>query len=71
MNMEKGTHGIDEKTFVELSYADQARSLNAQMLYLEKAFNSHLKRAQIDGKDSEESKKKYIVQLEKLIKGLK
>lgn len=69
--MEKGTHGIDEKAFAELSYVDQARSLNAQMLYIEKALNSHFKRAQIDGKNPKESKQKYIIQLGKIINGLK
>jgi hypothetical protein len=32
--MEKGTHGINEVSFEELSYADQAKSLNAQISIL-------------------------------------
>lgn len=69
--MEKGTHGIDEKTFSELSYADQARSLNAQFLSIERALNAHFIRGKMEDKDINETKGKYKMQLERLINGLK
>jgi hypothetical protein len=69
--MKKGTHCIDEKTFSELSYEDQARSLNAQILSIERALKAHIKRAQNEGIDVKETKEKYIIQLERLINGLK
>lgn len=68
--MEKGTHGMNEKSFEELSYADQARSLNAQIKVVEKAIDAHLRKAQIEGKDFKETKSKYILQLENIIQGL-
>lgn len=68
--MEKGTHGIDEKTFAELDYLGQARSLNAQILSIERALNAHFTRAKLEGRDVNESKAKYKVQLERLIEEL-
>ncbi len=69
--MEKGTHGIDEKSFAELSYADQARSLNAQFLSVERALNAHFIRGEKEDKDVKDTKGKYKMQLERLIDGLK
>ena len=69
--MEKGTHGIDEKSFEELSFANQAKTLNAQIGNIERGINAHLRKAQVEGKNSIESKKKYILQLERIIKGLR
>lgn len=69
--MEKGTHGIDEKSFAELSYADQARSLNAQFLSVERALNAHFIRGKKEDKDVKDTKGKYKMQLERLIDGLK
>jgi len=68
--MEKGTHGINEKTFEELSYADQARSLNANILDLERALNAHLRKTLAKEKNVKEVKEKYILQLKRLINGL-
>ncbi len=69
--MEKGTHGIDEKSFAELSYADQARSLNAQFLSVERAINAHFIRGKKEDKVVKDAKGKYKMQLERLIDGLK
>jgi hypothetical protein len=68
--MEKGKHGMNEKSFEELSYADQARSLNAQIKVVKKAINAHLRKAQIEGKNFKETKSKYVLQLDKIIEGL-
>lgn len=68
--MKKGTHGLEEKSFEELSYAGQAKSLNAQILIIEKAIKAHVKRAQVEGKNIVEMKVKYLKQLNKLIKAL-
>ncbi len=68
--MEKGTHGINEEKFSELSYVGQARSLNAQILSVERALKAHLKRGKREGKDISETKGSYAVQLKRLIKGL-
>lgn len=69
--MEKGTHGSRELAFKELSYVDQSRVLNAQILGIEKGLNAHLRRSHSEGRDSSDTKDRYIQQLERLIKGLK
>jgi hypothetical protein len=69
--MEKGTHGIDEKSFEELTYADQAKSLNAQILIIEKALKAHFRKGETEIKDINSSKSKYKEQLLKIIEHLK
>lgn len=68
--MEKGTHGIDEKSFEELTYADQAKSLNAQIQIIEKALKAHFRKGKNESKDIDTSKTKYKTQLLKVINGL-
>ena len=68
--MEKGTHGIDEKSFEELTYADQAKSLNAQMQIIEKALKAHFRKGNAESKDVDSSKAKYKIQLLKVISSL-
>jgi hypothetical protein len=46
--MKKGTHGIDEKSFEELDYAGQARTLNAQIIGIQKGLNAHIWRGAIE-----------------------
>ena len=69
--MTKGFHGVNEETFEELSYANQASSLNAQILIIEKAINAHVRKAISESRDFNDVKDRYILQLERLIKGLK
>lgn len=68
--MEKGTHGIDEKSFEELTYADQAKSLNAQIQIVEKALKAHFRKGVTESKDITSSKSKYKDQLLKVIDSL-
>jgi hypothetical protein len=68
--MEKGTHGKNEVSFEELSYADQAKSLNAQISILGKALNAHVRKGDIMAKNTSDTKKCYIQQLEKIIENL-
>jgi len=69
--MKKGTHGNDELKFSELDYVGQARSINAQILSLERALNAHIVRGMEESKSINKTKEKYMLQLERLIKGLK
>ena len=69
--MEKGTHGIDEKSFEGLSYADQAKTLNMQIQGIEKGLKAHFRKGETEGKDINTSKSKYKAQLLKLIESLK
>ncbi len=68
--MKKGTHGKDEKTFEELSYSDQAKTLNAQIQIIEKGLNAHFRKGNDQNKNIVSSKEKYIKQLMKLINNL-
>ena len=68
--MEKGTHGIDEKSFEELTYADQAKTLNAQIQIIEKGLKAHFRKGENENKDVNSSKSKYKIQLLKLIEHL-
>ncbi|MNG00258.1 hypothetical protein D3C87_1536900 [compost metagenome] len=68
--MEKGTHGIDEKSFEELTYADQAKTLNAQIQIIEKGLKAHFRKGESENKDVYSSKSKYKTQLLKLIEHL-
>lgn len=65
--MEKGTHGLDEKTFKELDYAGQARALNATILQVERAVKAHLKTAIEKKIDTSVLKKAYEDQLLRVI----
>lgn len=68
--MKKGTHGKDENKFEELSYTQQASSLNAEIQYLKKALNAHFRKGREENKDVESSKNSYKEQLSKIIKFL-
>ena len=68
--MEKGTHGIDEKTFEQLTYSDQAKSLNAQIQIIEKALKAHFRKGKSAHKEVNSSKTKYKAQLIKVINNL-
>ena len=68
--MKKGTHGKDENKFEELSYTQQASSLNAEIQYLKKALNAHFRKGRKENKNVESSKNSYKEQLSKIIKFL-
>ena len=68
--MEKGTHGTDEKSFEQLTYADQAKSLNAQIQIIEKALKAHFRKGKAEDKDVNSSTAKYKAQLMKVINSL-
>lgn len=68
--MKKGTHGKDEKKFEELTYSDQAKSLNAKILGLKKALNAHFRKGKEEDKDIDLSKNSYTEQLSKIIEFL-
>lgn len=68
--MKKGTHGRNEDAFEKLSYSQQARSLNAQMLSLKRALNAHFRKGKEENKDIDSSKNSYKEQLSKIIEFL-
>ncbi len=64
--MEKGTHGSEEKTFENLCFADQARSINGQVRTLEKAIKAHLRRADEEERNTIETKNIIIDQVHRM-----
>lgn len=56
--------------FEGLSFFDQGKSLNTQILSLEKALAIHIKLAKTEGKSLYDLKEKYIVLLERVLKTL-
>lgn len=68
--MEKGTHGNDQKTFEALDYAGQSRTLNSQIQVLQKGLKAHIRRGESENRDLTEMKNSYKEQLLKLITNL-
>jgi len=62
-------HKSDTKTFEEETYAEQAKTINAAIIYLGKAIKANIKRAKLEGKKN--PKDKRIKNLEDLIERIK
>jgi hypothetical protein len=56
--------------FESLSFFDQGKTLNTQILSIEKALALHIKLAKSEGKSLYDLKEKYIVLLERVLKTL-
>ena len=67
INTKKGTHGVNGIAFRKLSYADQARSLNAQIQILNKALHVHINSGVSARKNITTMRQKYIKQLSDII----
>ena len=65
--MEKGTHGINENSFEELDFADQARAINGEARSIEKAIIAHLRLAGIEKRDVTQIRQTYVEMLKRLI----
>jgi hypothetical protein len=59
-------HKNGKAVFEELDYAEQAKSINVQMLDLESAIKANIKKAFVEGRDSPEAKR--IINLKDVIK---
>ncbi len=61
-------HKGHTKTFDELDFAEQAKSINATIINLSNSISAHVKRAgEIDGKNSNETLLKCIGQCSRMI----
>lgn len=65
--MKKGTHGQNEETFEDLSYSNQAKSINGQIRVLEKALLAHFRKGRTESKDVTTAKSKFTIQITNLI----
>ena len=62
-------HKNDTKTFEELSYSEQASSINAQLLVIEASIKANIEKASIEKKEN--PKEKRVKNLEDLIERIK
>lgn len=60
-------HQGDTKTFDELTYAEQAKSINAQIVEIQRSIAAHLRRAGTEGRDVQSARRKCINQLRRLL----
>jgi phage host-nuclease inhibitor protein Gam len=64
-----GAHKNNTVTFEQLDYAEQAKSITAQIHSLEMAINANIRRARDENKES--PSRKRIEQVERLVQRLK
>jgi len=60
-------HKDDTKAFDELTFAEQAKSINAQIVELQRAIGAHLRRAGNEGRNAGRVHEKCISQLRRLL----
>jgi len=68
--IEKGKHGPGD-TFEELTFQGQAKSINGNIINLEKSIKAHIRKAKINKKDILKTKEKCLKQIERMINRLK
>jgi len=64
------SHQNNTKTFEELSFSGQAKSISAQILSLEKAIKAHQRRAKQKGVDVDTLKNRRIAQIRRMLSRL-
>lgn len=60
-------HKSDTRTFEELSYTEQAKSISAQLLVLQRAIHAHARRAEEEGRNPGETMLKCIGQVSRML----
>jgi hypothetical protein len=60
-------HKKDTRTFAELTFSEQAKSINGTNLYMKKAVIAHVRRAHQEGRDTAETLRKCEKQFSKLV----
>ena len=60
-------HQGDTKTFEELTFAEQAKSINISVVGLQRSVAAHLRRATQEGRDPRDVRLKCVNQIQRLI----
>lgn len=60
-------HKNDTKTFDELTFSEQAKSINGQIISLEKSINAHIIKSKAESRDYVKTLLKCIGQISRLI----
>jgi hypothetical protein len=63
-------HKDHTRDFEELTFAEQAKSINAEMAYLPKAVRAHLRKAQTEGRNRNVVRQKCVNQVQRLLQRL-
>lgn len=63
----KRRHKRDSRTFGELTFADQSRSILASALGLERAIRHHIQRAKTEGRDARHTGRWIAARLRRMI----
>lgn len=61
---------MSDKTFEELSFSEQAKSINGQVSRLTRSVRAHLKKAEKDNKNNDEVLLKCLGQVSRIINNL-
>ena len=61
-------HKDHTRDFEDLTYAEQAKSINAEMAYLPKAVRAHLRKAQNEARDTNAVRQKCLNQVQRLLR---
>lgn len=60
-------HQNRTKTFEQLTFAEQAKSINAQIVVLQRSIRAHVRRAQIENRPSLSVRAKCEAQISRLL----
>lgn len=68
--MIKGKHGKNDKSFEDLTFSEQAKSINGQINSLTAAMKAHLRKALLSNKNPDEILLKRLGQVSRIINNL-
>jgi len=68
--MAQPRHQVNKKTFEELTFSEQAKSISAQIIILKRAIRAHIRRAIQEEKNSSKVLTKCRGQVERMISDL-
>lgn len=60
-------HKGHTKDFKDLTYAEQAKSISAGMMYLRKAVEAHIRKAKSEERDTNNVQQKCVEQIRRLL----
>ena len=65
--MGKRRHKEDTRTFEELTFAEQAKSIQGQLMVLQRAIRAHVRRAEEEGREPDEVRITCLGQIARLM----
>ena len=65
--MAKRRHKEDTRTFEELTFAEQAKSIQGQIMVLQRAIRAHVRRAEEEGREPDKVRITCLGQISRLM----